>query len=498
MYSERPLTRSLTQLQCPRCGGALSASADQVSCRHCGASYELVDGNIIDFVKGDAATQLDADDYDNFHAIVEARSFDYYEHTRQLLGERWPASLGSTLEIGCGTGFFSRALVARAVLSDIVLTDVSVDMLKICHAHLDRGGLLSRAPISFATYSTMDQCFQADSFDTVIGMQVLHHLPDVPQFLAELLRILKPGGRAFFAEPARPFQQAVALALADLIAILLGRGEPYSDDRQALHNWIAQQRLSILHQRDKEFLLGLEDKHMFVGSEFERTASQLGFATVETLPTDYDPSGLKMISGLMGQLRINRAFADEMLGLLPSITAPHMGLLAAKDQSASYLFWLQAPTQKRNGPVNTLDDVTPHNANLDDQIGSASKDRLPPRCSIEVATELDKNALKVTVNGWCLMTQDIRWLRFRVNEFVHQRPVWLPSADVHLAYNPHGTYANWNSLCCRVLGTFCVPGALLPAGTFWFTVQAVMMDDTIVDLMLPRPVRAGEQLHVAM
>ena len=77
MCSERSPGRLLTHLRCPRCGGQLSASADRVSCRQCSASYELVDGNIIDFVQGNAATQLDAADYDSFHAIFEARSLEY-------------------------------------------------------------------------------------------------------------------------------------------------------------------------------------------------------------------------------------------------------------------------------------------------------------------------------------------------------------------------------------------------------------------------------------
>ncbi len=84
-----------------------------------------------------------------------------------------------------------------------------------------------------------------------------------------------------------------------------------------------------------------------------------------------------------------------------------------------------------------------------------------------------------------------------LNEFVRHVPVWRPSPDVHSIYNEHGTYANWNSLCCRVLDAFRVPGPLLPTGTFWFKVQAIMMDDMVVDLKLPRAVRGGEQFVIA-
>ncbi len=42
--------------------------------------------------------------------------------------------------------------------------------------------------------------FPDDSFDLIVGIAILHHL-DVPQALAELRRVLAPGGRAVFLEP---------------------------------------------------------------------------------------------------------------------------------------------------------------------------------------------------------------------------------------------------------------------------------------------------------
>ena len=39
-----------------------------------------------------------------------------------------------------------------------------------------------------------------NSFDMAVGFAILHHL-DIPLALSQLRRVLKPGGRAFFAEP---------------------------------------------------------------------------------------------------------------------------------------------------------------------------------------------------------------------------------------------------------------------------------------------------------
>ena len=46
--------------------------------------------------------------------------------------------------------------------------------------------------------------FEDDSFDLVFGHAVLHHLPDLDRAFGEFRRVLRPGGRLFFAgEPSR-------------------------------------------------------------------------------------------------------------------------------------------------------------------------------------------------------------------------------------------------------------------------------------------------------
>ena len=40
-----------------------------------------------------------------------------------------------------------------------------------------------------------------NAFDGIVGLNVLHHVPDVAQVTRELARVLRPGGRAVFCEP---------------------------------------------------------------------------------------------------------------------------------------------------------------------------------------------------------------------------------------------------------------------------------------------------------
>jgi hypothetical protein len=113
-----------------------------------------------------------------------------------------------------------------------------------------------------------------------------------------------------------------------------------------------------------------------------------------------------------------------------------------------------------------------------------------------VTTTLAAHAMRVVLEGWCLMTRDIKWIRLRFNSFCRDVPVWRPSPDVHLAFNKSGNYENWNSLCCRVIDEFEVPHALIPGATFWCAVQAVLLDDEVIDLMAAKPATGGEQFDV--
>lgn len=94
------------------------------------------------------------------------------------------------LEIGCGTGLFSKNLIRSGI--DLVAIDISSDLLKQAKARVPNG-----------VFFEADAChthFSDESFDVILGSSILHHL-DVDLALKEIHRILKPGGRIRFTEP---------------------------------------------------------------------------------------------------------------------------------------------------------------------------------------------------------------------------------------------------------------------------------------------------------
>jgi len=95
------------------------------------------------------------------------------------------------LEIGCGTGLFTRK-VYNATNAEITATDISEELLTEART------LLPQA--TFKIDDAMNLSFIDNSFDVVYGSSVLHHL-DFDLSLQEIYRVLKPGGRMVFAEP---------------------------------------------------------------------------------------------------------------------------------------------------------------------------------------------------------------------------------------------------------------------------------------------------------
>jgi 2-polyprenyl-3-methyl-5-hydroxy-6-metoxy-1,4-benzoquinol methylase len=98
----------------------------------------------------------------------------------------------TVLELGCGTGSFTRELARSG--ADIIAIDVSPELLEIARAS-------SSAPnVHYQTENAYALSYPDAAFDSVVGSSVLHHL-EVKEALRNIYRVLKPGGTIFFTEP---------------------------------------------------------------------------------------------------------------------------------------------------------------------------------------------------------------------------------------------------------------------------------------------------------
>jgi ubiquinone/menaquinone biosynthesis C-methylase UbiE len=94
------------------------------------------------------------------------------------------------LDLGTGTGRMLE-LFAGDIERGLGL-DLSLDMLALARARLDRSGLKH---CSVRQGDIYDLALPRDSFDAVIIHQVLHFLDDSPRAIREASRVLRPGGR---------------------------------------------------------------------------------------------------------------------------------------------------------------------------------------------------------------------------------------------------------------------------------------------------------------
>jgi ubiquinone/menaquinone biosynthesis C-methylase UbiE len=215
--------------------------------------------------------------YDEKWSIsFDQRCIDYARDRFEANAGRvgWP--YGRTLEIGCGTGFFTLNLRLAGVLSDdLHVTDISPGMVDVAKRNAaDLGLRLEGEPADVEALPYAD-----DSFDLVIGHAVIHHVPDVGQAFREMLRVLRPGGRVVICgEPTR---------LGDWVARRLSRATWWAATRVThlplLRSRWARPAEELDESSRAAALEAVVDLHTFDPSALAATVRRAGGAEVRTV-----------------------------------------------------------------------------------------------------------------------------------------------------------------------------------------------------------------------
>lgn len=95
----------------------------------------------------------------------------------------------SVLEFGCGTG--STAIVHAPHVKEILATDISGNMLAVAEDKVRQAGL-ENIRFQQGTLESLD--LRTESFDAVLGLNILHLLDDVERAIGRVKSLLKPGG----------------------------------------------------------------------------------------------------------------------------------------------------------------------------------------------------------------------------------------------------------------------------------------------------------------
>lgn len=221
----------------------------------------------------------EAESYDEKWSIsYDERCLSYAVDVFRIAAGEEDSAYPSAMELGSGTGFFLLNLMQGGIIKRGSVTDLAPGMVRAalrnaCHLGLDVDGRVADA--EYLPYPD-------DSFDLIIGHAVLHHIPDVDAAFAEVLRVLKPGGRFVFAgEPtrigdryARKFGQ-LSRWLATNIARLPG-----------LRGWRRPQ-YELDDSSRAAALAGFVDIHTFDPSRLERSALRAGAVDVHAVTEEF-------------------------------------------------------------------------------------------------------------------------------------------------------------------------------------------------------------------
>lgn len=94
---------------------------------------------------------------------------------------------GKVLEVGCGTGTFLRSVKEYRPDLELFGCDISQTAINLAKEN-------NQYPIHFETADALSLPYGDESFDVVVMMDVLEHLPNTKKALEEVRRILNKGG----------------------------------------------------------------------------------------------------------------------------------------------------------------------------------------------------------------------------------------------------------------------------------------------------------------
>ena len=106
------------------------------------------------------------------------------ERTRSFLGAN-----DRVLELGCGTG--STALELAGNVQEIVASDISSKMIAIAK---QKAADRSVTNVRFVVADAEHEAMNGQTYDTVLALNLLHLVTDLPAALARIHGLVKPGG----------------------------------------------------------------------------------------------------------------------------------------------------------------------------------------------------------------------------------------------------------------------------------------------------------------
>jgi arsenite methyltransferase len=158
----------------------------------------------------------------------------FRDDTDRIIAALWtsgcPPAGTELIELGCGPGFYSCRLAER--FRHISVTGVDRSRNQLSWAR-QRAAAQALQNCTFECVNVLELPCHDTHFDVLIASRLFTVLPERHRALAEMYRVLKPGGRCFIAEPRYAFWASIPLFAMWLLASLTRSGNGYCEPRTA-------------------------------------------------------------------------------------------------------------------------------------------------------------------------------------------------------------------------------------------------------------------------
>lgn len=133
----------------------------------------------------------------DFSLVQRATYRPVHDAVLEALGAE---ACGRVLDVGCGTGRLAARLSETPSVRAVVGLDFSAGMLEQAHGRLGSSGTgLVRGDATRLPFADA-------AFDAAVSTEAFHWFPDQDAALAEIRRVLRPGGRLLLALVSPPFE----------------------------------------------------------------------------------------------------------------------------------------------------------------------------------------------------------------------------------------------------------------------------------------------------
>jgi ubiquinone/menaquinone biosynthesis C-methylase UbiE len=154
-------------------------------------------------------------------SAAEATDYDAMDHSavnRVFVADflaLWDGGI-PLLDAGTGTAQIPIELCRQSPAARVVAVDLAEHMLQVGRDNVRKAGLDDRLELRRCDAKQLP--FADGSFRGVISNSIVHHIPEPSRVLAEMVRVVAPGGLLFVRDLLRPADEATLSALVETYA----------------------------------------------------------------------------------------------------------------------------------------------------------------------------------------------------------------------------------------------------------------------------------------